>query len=311
MKNTNITANLSRTFHKVGFQLKKHSPEILIAVGVIGTVVSAVMACKATTKVNTILDKAKEDIDTIHKVTEHPEQLSEEYTVEDSKKDLAIVYARTGVELFKLYAPAVALGTLSLASIITSNGILRKRNASLAAAYALVDRGFKEYRSHVKERFGEGIDRELRFNVKAQEVEETVVDEKGKTKTVKKTVNTIDPNTTFSDYTRCFDCGCPGWDKNPEFSLMFLRHQQNYANDILKNRGYLFLNEVYDMLGFPRTKYGQIVGWVYDEKKPNGDNFVDFGIYDKDNPEKRKFVNGYETAIWLDFNVDGNILDLI
>ena len=92
---------------------------------------------------------------------------------------------------------------------------------------------------------------------------------------------------------------------------MFLRHQQNYANDILKNRGYLFLNEVYDMLGFPRTKYGQIVGWVYDEKNSNGDNFVDFGIYDKDNPEKRKFVNGYETAIWLDFNVDGNILDLI
>ena len=307
----NIKQKLVRTGYSLVNAAKAHSPEILMVAGTTSIVVGAVMACKATTKVNTILDKAKEDIDTIHKVTEHPEQLSEEYTVEDSKKDLAIVYARTGVELFKLYAPAVALGTLSLASIITSNGILRKRNASLAAAYALVDRGFKEYRGRVKERFGEGIDKELRFNVKAQEVEETVVDEKGKTKTVKKTVNTIDPNTTFSDYTRCFDCGCPGWDKNPEFSLMFLRHQQNYANDILKNRGYLFLNEVYDMLGFRRIKYGQIVGWVYDEKNSNGDNFVDFGIYDKDNPEKRKFVNGYETAIWLDFNVDGNILDLI
>ena len=307
----NIKQRLVRTGYSLVNAAKAHSPEILMVAGTTSIVVGAVMACKATTKVNTILDKAKEDIDTIHKVTEHPEQLSEEYTVEDSKKDLAIVYARTGVELFKLYAPAVALGTLSLASIITSNGILRKRNASLAAAYALVDRGFKEYRSRVKERFGEGIDRELRFNVKAQEVEETVVDEKGKTKTVKKTVNTIDPNTTFSDYTRCFDCGCPGWDKNPEFSLMFLRHQQNYANDILKNRGYLFLNEVYDMFGFPRTKAGQIVGWVYDENNPKGDNFVDFGIYNLNNQSAKDFINGWENSIWLDFNVQGNILDLI
>ena len=311
MKNTNITANLSRTFHKVGLQLKKHSPEILIVAGVIGTVTSAVMACKATTKVNTILSKAKEDIDIIHNAAEHPETLSEEYTVEDSKKDLAIVYTRTGVELFKLYAPAVALGAISLASIITSNGILHKRNASLAAAYALVDRGFKEYRGRVKERFGEAMDKELRFNVKAEEVEETIVDEKGKTKTVKKTVNKIDPNTKYSDYTRCFDAGCIGWEKDPEFNLMFIRHQQAYANDLLKSRGYLFLNEVYDMFGFPRTKAGQIVGWVYDENNPKGDNFVDFGIYNLNDQSAKDFINGWENSIWLDFNVQGNILDLI
>ena len=311
MKNTNITANLFRTFHKVGLQLKKHSPEILIVAGVIGTVTSAVMACKATTKVNTILSKAKEDIDIIHNAAEHPETLSEEYTVEDSKKDLAIVYTRTGVELFKLYAPAVALGALSLASIITSNGILRKRNASLAAAYALMDRGFKEYRGRVKERFGEATDKELRFNVKAEEVEETIVDEKGKTKTVKKTVNKVDSNTKYSDYTRCFDAGCIGWEKDPEFNLMFIRHQQAYANDLLKSRGYLFLNEVYDMFGFPRTKAGQIVGWVYDENNPKGDNFVDFGIYNLNNQSAKDFINGWENSIWLDFNVQGNILDLI
>ena len=92
---------------------------------------------------------------------------------------------------------------------------------------------------------------------------------------------------------------------------MFLFKQQNYANDTLKARGYLFLNEVYDMLGIPRTKAGQVVGWIYDEKHPIGDNFVDFGIVDVNNERSRAFMNGYERSIILDFNVDGNILDLI
>ena len=92
---------------------------------------------------------------------------------------------------------------------------------------------------------------------------------------------------------------------------MFLKDQQRYANDILKSKGHLFLNEVYDMLSIPRTKAGQVVGWIYDEKHPVGDNFVDFGIYDIYNERARDFVNGYERTILLDFNVDGNILDMI
>ena len=65
------------------------------------------------------------------------------------------------------------------------------------------------------------------------------------------------------------------------------------------------------MLGIPRTQAGQIVGWIYDEKHPIGDNKVDFGIYNTYNEANRNFVNGYERTILLDFNVDGNILDMI
>ena len=193
---------------------------------------------------------------------------------------------------------------------LASNNILRKRNIALAAAYATVDTSFKEYRNRVIDRFGKELDRELKYNIKSKEIEETVVDDKGKEKTVKKTIEVADPN-TYSDYARFFDDGCIGWDKDAEYNLMFLKQQQNYANEMLKSKGHLFLNEVYDMLGIPRTKAGQVVGWIYDEKNPVGDNFVDFGLYDMHREAVRDFVNGYERTILLDFNVDGNIWELM
>lgn len=312
MKKFDILNNAGRTFHKVGFKLKKHSPEILITAGVIGTVASGVMACRATTKLSGILESAKNDIDVIHHSVEHADELPEEYTVEDSKKDLTIVYVQTGVKILKLYLPSIALGALSLTAIVTSNNILRKRNMALAAAYATVDKSFKDYRKRVVERFGEELDRELKYNIKAKEIEETVVDEKGKEKTVKKTVEVVDPN-EYSEFARFFDDGCLGWTKNPETNLFYVKCQQNYANEKLKSQGYLFLNDVYDMFGIPRTKAGQIVGWIYDKNNVDGDNdnFVDFGIFNPKNGKARDFVNGHERVILMDFNVDGNIWDLM
>ena len=301
-------SKLTRTLNRVGLKLKKHSPEILVVTGVVGTVASAVMACKATTKIDEVLADTKDNID---KTKDYVEKkgFSEKYTEEDYKKDLTIFYAKGGLELVKLYAPSVALGALSITAILSGHNVLRKRNVALAAAYATVEKGFKEYRGRVVERFGEELDRELKYNIKAKEVEETTVDEKtGEEKVTKKTVNVADPN-NYSTYARFFDDGCTGWTKDPEYNLMFLKNQQRYANDLLKSRGHLFLNEVYDMLGIPRTKAGQVVGWIYDEEYPNGDNFVDFGIYDTNKTANRDFVNGYERTILLDFNVDGNIWD--
>lgn len=311
MKKLEIMNTVTRSIHKAGFQLKKHSPEILIVGGVIGTVTSAVMACKATTKLNDILEESKDQIDSIHNAMEHPEELPQEYTEEDGKKDLVIVYTQTAVKLVKLYGPSIVLGGLSITAILTSNNILRKRNIALAAAYTAVDKSFKEYRGRVVERFGKDLDRELRYNIKAKEFEEKVTNEDGTETTVKKTVEVVDPYGSYSEYAKFYDDGCTGWCKDPELNLMFLRHQQDAANELLKAKGHLFLNEVYDMLGIPRTKAGQIVGWIYDEKNPNGDNYIDFGIYDTNRETNRNFVNGYERTILLDFNVDGDILNLM
>lgn len=302
MKKNELMTKVSGSVHKIGFELKKHSPEIFIAVGVVGTVASAVMACKATTKLNDILEESKEQIDAIHEAPQK-EELKDKYDEDMMRKDLALVYFQTGVKVAKLYAPAVILGTLSITSIVASNNILRKRNVALAAAYATVDKGFKEYRERVVERYGEQVDYELTHNIKTKEITETVVDEKGKEKQVKKTVEVADPNVT-NDYIKYFTRSNPYWDDTPDYVELFLRSQQNYANDRLKVDKVLTLNDVYDSLGFQKTKAGMVVGWVFDENNEDGDNFIEFNV------RKVYILNEYgeeELAYAIDFNVDGNI----
>lgn len=307
MKTVKLPNSVTRKLYRVGLKVKKHSPEALMVVGVVGVVSSAVMACKATTKANTILENTKTKIDAIHECEERFTK-NAEYTQDDKKKDLAIVYTQTGLEFVKLYGPSVALGVASIGCIIASHGILRKRNAALAAAYTAIDSGFKQYRSRVVERFGEDLDRELRFNLKEKDIEETTVNEDGSEQTVTKTV-TVSDKKYLSDYAKCFDEYCAGYERNAAVNLLFLKAQQNHANELLQSRGHLFLNEVYDMLGIPRTKLGQIVGWIYtDGGHPTGDNYVDFGIYEAYNAD---FVNGREKVAWLDFNVDGEIYDML
>lgn len=310
MKNGKFMNGVNRTLSKAGFQIKKHSPEILIVAGIAGVVTSAVMACKATTKINDILDQTKEEVGKVNDALANEKIPEDVYSKEDAKKDLAIIYIQTGVKLVKLYGPSLILGALSITSILASNNILRKRNVALAAAYAAIDNSFKEYRGRVIERFGKDLDRELKYNIKAKEISETTVDENGKETTVTKTVPVVESEEP-SDYARFFCEGCAGWTKDPEMNLVFLKQQQNWANELLKTRGHLFLNEVYDMLGIERSKAGQVVGWVYDETNPNCDNYVDFGIYDIYNERKRAFVNGWERSILLDFNVDGDIYSLL
>ena len=294
--------------NKVGFTLKKHSPELLVGAGLIGTVVGTVLACKATTKVSKIIEEKNEAVNDVHTCLETKPS---EYTEEDSKKDLTIIYAQTGLKLLKNYAPAIGVMGLSFASIISGHNILKRRNIAIAAAYAAVDQGFKKYRKNVIEKFGEDIDQEMRFGIKAKEVKKK--DKNGKT--IKDTEYYIDtdgnPLNNISEYARFFDAASENFAKDPEYNMMFLRRQQDYANEKLKAQGHLFLNEVYDLLDIPRSKAGQVVGWIYDKNgNTKGDNYVDFGLYRND-PGSRRFVNGLEYNILLDFNVDGVIYDLI
>lgn len=298
-----------RKVHMTGLRFRKCSPEILVIAGIIGTIGSTVMACRATTKLSSILEESRKDADDIHQYAE-TEGFSEKYTEKDMDKDLTIVHAKSAVKVIQLYAPAIGLGTLSIAAILGGHHILRKRNVALAAAYAAVEKSFKDYRGRIAEKFGDAVEKEIRYNISEKEIEEKVVKEDGTETVEKRLVKTVDPN-NYSEFARFFDDGCLGWDKDPELNLLTLRKQQEYATDLLRAQGYLFLNDVYEMLGIPKTAAGQVVGWIYNEKHPVGDNYVDFGIYDIEKPRNRDFVNGYERTILLDFNVDGNILDKI
>lgn len=301
MKNkTEIMKSVNGVTSKAVMKLKKHSPEILVVAGIAGTVVSAVLACKATTKVAEILDETKGTLDTIHEGMETGAINGQEYTTEDGKKDTVVVYAQTGMKLAKLYGPAIILGTLSITSILASNNILRKRNVALGAAYAAIDKSFKEYRGRVIERFGEQVDTELKYGIKAKKFEEIEVDpETGKEKKVKKTVMVADPNLQ-SDYAVYFDSKSRNYETNPDYNHMFLKAQQAFANDKLQTRGHLFLNEVLDDLDLPRTPAGQIVGWT----KDGPDGYVNFRIVEV---ERETEDGRHEPALLLDFNVEGNI----
>ena len=308
-----LPESATRAFHKVGLELKKHSPEILVVTGVIGTIAGAVLACKATTKLHDVIDESKTKIDMYHRGAEEGKVQSEvngeivvvDYSEEDCTKDIAITYTQTCLKVAKLYAPAVLVGAASITGILVGHNILRKRNLALAAAYTVVDTGFKQYRGRLRERFGDKLDKELLYNIKAKEVEETVVDENGKETTVKKTIDVIDPVAAMSMYTYCFDETSSCWVRDAERNKFFLLRQQEYANEQLKAKGYLFLNEVLDMVGIPRCRAGQAVGWIYNG---DGDGYIDFGIFDIHCEANRNFVNGLEKSIWLNFNVDGDIL---
>lgn len=298
------TNKFVKNFKKMSMSMKRHSPEILMISGIVGVVGSAIMACRATTKISGILEESKEKMDQIHTYISN-NGISDEYTENDVKKDTYIVYGQTCFNLAKLYLPSIIIGALSLTSIVTSNKILRKRNVALASAYLAVDSGFKKYRSRVVERFGENTDKELRYGIKEKTIEEIEIDpETGKSKKVKKTIEVADENLA-SEYARYFDETSTEYQKDMTFNEYKIRASQSYANDLLKARGYLFLNEVYEMLGLPITKAGQIVGWCDDPYDDDSDTYVDFGM----RQVYKETKNGYVPCIVLDFNVDGNILD--
>jgi hypothetical protein len=273
---------------------QKHAPTILFGAGVVGVVATTVLACKATLKLEETLDEVNENLEAA-KLTRFPEDASQ--------RDVAYIYVQGITRVARLYAPAIACGALSIGALAGSHRVLTKRNLALTAAYSAVEKGFNDYRTRVVEEFGEDKDRELRYGTDTEKI--TTEGKDGKTKT--KEVKIVGPNSA-SVYARFFDEYCKNWKRQPEYNLLFLQCQQNYANDLLQSRGHIFLNEVYDMIGIDRSKAGAVVGWVISK---DGDNFVDFGIFDGDNPKARDFVNGREGSILLDFNVDGVIYDKI
>lgn len=300
MKLSNLKTVITRTAGRTGLVLKKYSPEILIGTGVVAIAASTILCCKATLKVDEILNEHKEQVDKIHHVAETK---PEKYSDQDKKKDLTTTYVQTGVKFVKLYGPGVSLGLAGISCMLAAHGIMKKRNVALLAAYNAIEKSYSDYRNRVVEEYCEVKDREFKNGIKAQEVEKTITDKDGKTKTIKETADILDPN-KLSIYAREFNQSSHQWNEIPEYNLIFLKAQQNYANDLLHARGHVFLNEVYDMLGIPRSQAGSIVGWVLGE----GNSFIDFGIYELRNSD---FVNGQGYSAVLDFNVAGVIYDLI
>ncbi len=279
----------------------KNSPQILFGAGVVGVVGTVVLACRATLKVNDVLEDAQKDLANVDFVVARNQ---DGYDIHDAKRDVGIIRVKTGLKIVKLYTPAVIVGGLSIAALTTGHRIQQNRIAGLTAAYAALEKGFEAYRKRVVDELGEDKDREFRYGVVTETVTEKT-DKGEKTFEVKR----VGPNGA-SIYARFFDQYNKHWEPYGNANKHFLQLQQTYANDRLNAYGHLFLNEVYDMLGMPRTPEGQIVGWVWRKNPQSKDGYVDFGLFENNNPEMREFLNGREGWL-LDFNVDGPVYDLL
>lgn len=294
-----IPASLSRAVIQKGLMLQTHSPQLLLGAGVVSMISGTALACRATLKLDDVLSKAESDRD-IAKVM--AETQPDQYSAEDLKSDATRIMVRTTLEIGKLYLPAAALNLAGIAMLTKSYSILNTRNAALAAAYTAVDKAFREYRERTVEKYGEDVDRQLRYGT-----ENVVIQHPGNRKD--ETIVRVGPGTP-SQYARFFDQTCAPWSKDPEINLIWLRCQQSYLNEILISRGHVLLNEAYDTLGMERSEAGCVVGWMVDDNDV-ADNYIDFGVFKGDTPESIDFVNGREGAVLVDFNVDGLIFNKI
>lgn len=313
MKKLKIFEGVRRNVKRGKAKVTKYSPEIMIALGVSGFLIGTVVACKATSNIPKLKEERDEAIKALK--DDIPEDQKDENEEIEEETDLMWeerkIKARYYAFVIKEYAPVVAIDALSILAVIKGTKIFRVRQASLCAAYAALDAGYRGYRQRTRERFGDEVDKELEYGITKKDIKEKITDEDGKTKTVKKSIDVLDERNQYSAYAKVFDEASPYWEKDAEYNRMFLQIKLNEFNTKLRTDGFVFLNDVYEALGLPRSRAGQIVGWVYDEKNPVGDNYIDFGIFDVTKDGAVDFVNGYERSILLDFNVDGPIIDLI
>lgn len=309
---------------KLGAKATKYAPEALLAVGVGGIIFATVKACKNTPKAEEVLDefmKAKEEVKSVMNDEKYEEAREKaNYGKVAYGKEMAGLYVKYGLKVLRVYAVPLAVGAASLSCIFASHGMLKKRVAGLTAAYTALDGAFRRYRERVVEEYGEEVDKNFKRGIREKEI---VIGHKegkdGTKKEVKEKVKTIDDISLddVSDYGRWFDAANSTQyrENDPVYNLAFIKGQETVFNNLLHGRGHVFLNEVYDALGFPRTAAGAVTGWV----EGNGDNYIDFGIVEHTYRQCNEYnVNDSATfafskndGFYLDFNVDGVILDKI
>lgn len=302
---------IPRVAAKVGRALKNAAPEIAVVAGTVGLVTAGIVACKQTPKAMQVIERHKESTKILETAAEKGvTEAGEAYTPADFKKDKQIIFGQDAGEIIRIYSIPVLIAILSVTSIFAGGHVFRKRITALTGAYALLESNFSKYRKSVIEKFGKDIDQEIRLGTSKELVEETVIDEDGNEKTEMKEV-TKSTYDGYSMYARIFDETNPEWEKDARFNFALLQAREKWWNDKLKTNGFVFLNDVYEDLGFERTPEGQLVGWIYDPDDKSIDSVIDFGLLPiiKDKNQYNNVLRDRERSFVLDFNCDGRILE--
>lgn len=268
---------------------RKHGSKILL----VGGIISSVAAIGFTVKQSF---KAAEIVETHNAYREKiDEELpKDEYPEEDRKKAVRKLYFETGKQLVKTYALPFALEVASLGMFCGGHVKDQKTIYGLSSALGSTISAFTGYRKAVEAKIGEEKEKELYNGIRHEKV---------KNEETKKNEDVIVfDDKRYSPYSRFFDEFNPVWINDPQLNLNFLTMQQNIWTDKLLRDKVVFLNDVYHALGFEKIPEGQYLGWAV----ANGDDHIDFGIWDGKIEKVRDFVNGYEPSILLTFpNLSG------
>lgn len=210
---------------------KQHAGGILTIIASVGLIATAVEVGVATTKAQAIVeDKKKERED--WKETSGIDQ--PELTKEEIVK-----------ECWKLYIPAVMTGAASISCIVAANVITSRQQKSLAAAYALVETGYKKYRGKIAEKFGKEADIQTVNDVIVEQSEEMF------------DLDEIDDGKKLVVYDSYND-------RYIETTLAKIRRAMYMVNRNLSVDGYATLNDLYYGLGVSVTEEGDYIGWNLD-----------------------------------------------
>ena len=284
------TLNLTKRF------FMRNKPRIFMATGMGLSAAGTVMACSQTYKhVDRILDAAKG-------------QMEEADKAENPGKEKLKVVAKTALEFGKTYAVPVSMQALGFTSIGYANHLHEKIEDNLSTSLTSIGAAYAAYRKRVEEKLGKEEEERIRLNVTDGQI---ITDDGKKEKKEKVEFVEKDEALDASPFAKFFDESCGNcYTGVPEYDMTFLKIAQFELNNELKRNGYLFLSRVYERLGIPLTKASLVAGWVWGEEEIS-DQYVDFGLENEKSRATRRFVNGLENVVLLDFNCSSNISDYI
>lgn len=267
---------------KAKFGLKKHSPELCLIGGIIGFGVTIVLACKATTRVEEVLDQYEEAKAKIEKAKaaavdpELPEEERPVFTEEDEKKAKFDATKTMWLGMAKKYAPVALSAAISVGLFLTSYKIINGRLVGLMGAYTALDNGFKKYRKNVVDAVGEEKEREIRTGVKKQMGFVKEKDETGKDVVTEKSVYTKEEKDAMLNWNSVLF--------SRETSTEYVKGDQTYnrhkihmaektLNEDLFRNGFIFEKDLLERLGLPVTNESCIRGWIIDPANPPEDSY--------------------------------------
>lgn len=299
-----IKNTITRSLNMGVLKVRKHSPEILLATSLTSGALAIGLTVKQTLTIQPVLEDWNKWLEDYAKGREMAEEGKDDDSLppfpEETAHQIMIgMAAQTGLKLLKHYALPLAFAGLSAAATLGMYKVWSARYTAVVAAATGLQETLNKYREKLREQLGNEADKELLAKA---------TDDDRETKEDPQTKKPVRQPQRMSKYARIFDESSTYYKRNAGDNLSFLVQQQSLANRMLAINGCVFLNEVYDMLGFPRTQAGSIVGWIFDPSKPEQ---IDFGFWDLGDERKREFINGWEKSVLLDFNVDGIIFDKI